>query len=59
MQETKEFNYESHSEIPDILKDYVQTVAQVSNVQELDIQDVNSLLNLVEGETNECYRTLV
>ena len=41
----KNYQFESHDEIPFILRNYLMTVAEVSVFNEIPLFDVNSFLN--------------
>jgi|TARA_R110001583_G_scaffold27717_4_gene98758 hypothetical protein len=47
------FNYETHGDIPIVDQEYIQTVASVSDISELDITDINNFLNMMEEITND------
>jgi hypothetical protein len=44
----KNYQFESHDEIPFILRNYLMTVAEVSVFNEIPLFDVNSFLNGLE-----------
>ena len=44
----KNYQFESHDEIPLILRNYLMTVAEVSVFNEIPLFDVNSFLNGLE-----------
>tara|TARA_R100001143_G_C3339405_1_gene123478 strand:- start:883 stop:1095 length:213 start_codon:yes stop_codon:yes gene_type:complete len=49
----RKYKYENHGEINPEMKDYLLSVADVSNLYELDIEEINEYLNDIEQYYDE------
>ena len=50
MSNPKKYNYQSHSEVPDILWSYMDSIVDVDYpVRAIEIEDVNKFLNFMES----------
>ncbi len=51
----RKYNYKDHRDIEPEMIDYLLSVADVSNVYALDIEEINEYLNGLEQYCNEQY----
>jgi len=49
------YKYKEHRDIPFEMQDYLLSVADVSNIYELDIQEINDYLNEMEQYYDELH----
>jgi hypothetical protein len=51
--------YENHSDIDDVMEDYILTVSNKKNIYDLDIDEINDLLEFVDEGINDVERLVV
>ena len=51
--------FETHSDIDDVMEDYILTVSNKKNIYDLDIDEINDLLEFVDEGINDVERLVV
>ena len=52
----KRYNYKDHDEVPAHIQVYVMSVADVSDIAELDLEHINDFMNSLESwETEQVF----